>query len=105
LICELEQIIGYQTYNGFSENHGARGIYLYSGQSFRYPLTYFIEDKKQKTKFKMSSELKNEEVMKSYYAFGANQLHIMMGLMKILNYLEKNYDLKIEDFEEVVEEK
>jgi hypothetical protein len=36
-----------------------------------------------------------ERMRTGYYAFGANQLHIIEALEKVIDYLEENHNLKV----------
>jgi hypothetical protein len=92
LLMELERIVGKQCYNGNIQNYGPGGMFEGEGRSFRYPLTVIEDGKNAKV---YDRELPANVVMTGHYAFGANQLHIVRALDKILEHLEQNHQLKI----------
>lgn len=95
LLLELENLVGNECYNGSIQNWGAGGVFEGEGREFRYPIT-FIDESGQKTKRRWkNSSLSPPTVLTGYYAFGANQLHIMRGLDRVLRYLEEHHDLKL----------
>jgi hypothetical protein len=98
ILIKLENILGKECYNANIQNYGAGGVREAEGRAFRYPLT--LRDTDGSTK-KIRSEIpptvRDEMVRSGYYAFGANQLDVMEGLEKILQYLEKHHGLLIED--------
>lgn len=97
LLEELEYIIGNECYNGNIQNWGPGGVFYGEGRSFRYPVTV-VDDEGAKKKFSrktVSNGLEVEMLERCYYAFGANQLYIMVALEKVLQHLEEKHDLKI----------
>jgi hypothetical protein len=92
LLMELERIVGKQCYNGNIQNWGPGGIFEGEGRSFRYPLTVVEDGKKAKV---YGRHLPADIAMTGHYAFGANQLHIVRALDKILDFLEQNHQLKV----------
>jgi hypothetical protein len=55
-----------------------------------------VDSKGEKLKRKHADTQLPENVVKTgYYAFGANQLHIIRGLDQVLQYLERNHGLTI----------
>lgn len=95
LITELEEIIGGCCYNPESYN-GWTGEY---GKYFRYPVV--VRDKTTGEEHKYSytiDELDKNNIENVYYKFGANRLRIGVGVMRVLEYLEKYYGL---DFNEI----
>jgi hypothetical protein len=94
LLLELERIVGGQCYNANIQNWGPNGTFEGEGRSFRYPLTVVGEDGK-KARAYYGVPLPDGVAMTGYYAFGANQLHIVRALDKVLGYLEENHKLKI----------
>ncbi|WP_143201378.1 hypothetical protein [Bradyrhizobium sp. NAS96.2] len=94
LLRKLESIIGNECYNGSTQNWGPGGRFEGEGREFRYPLTVLGEDG-SKIKVKSDRPLSLDVAMTGYYAFGANQLHIMRALEQVLSYLEANNQLKI----------
>lgn len=95
LLAELEYLIGNECYNGSIQNWGPNGIQYSSGREFRYPLTVVDEDG-EKTKYRYKADSSNAiQLSSGYYAFGANRLHVIEGLNKVLDYLESNHGLKL----------
>jgi len=95
LLAELEYMIGGHCYNASIQNWGPGGVFDGEGREFRYPLTIVdAEDNKRKVRYRADGD-KPGELITGYYAFGANQLQIMMALDKALLHLEENYGLKI----------
>lgn len=98
LLVQLESIVGNECYNGNIQNYGPGGIRKSDGRSFRYPIT-FREANAAKVKISTKAiphTVSSEMLHSGYYAFGANQLDVMIGLERILQYLEKHYGLVIE---------
>lgn len=100
LICELEYIIGKQTYNPNSYN-GWTGE---EGCSYKYPVS-FCKNKESLEKrelVKTKSKIKHVDVeciktMK--YAFGSNHLYVGDGLTEVLEFLEARYDINFNELE------
>ena len=98
LICELEQIIGNQTYNPNSLN----GYTLEEGLEFRYPVWY--ENKEgddTKTSYKIR-DIDKSKIGTIRYKFGSNHLYIGEAIVNALEYLERQYGL---DFNELTKMK
>ena len=98
LICELEQIIGSQTYNPNSLN----GYTLEEGLEYRYPVWY---ENKEGNDTKTSGRITNIDKSKIgtiRYKFGSNHLYIGEAIIKALEHLERKYDL---DFNELTKMK
>lgn len=100
LICELEYLLGKQTYNPKSYN-GWTGE---EGKEYKYPVNYCKSKKDLKahelTKTKYEIETIAPECIGTMkYIFGSNHLYVGDGLVEILNYLEKVYDLNFNDLE------
>jgi hypothetical protein len=95
LLLELESLVGSECYNANIQNWGPNGVFEGEGRDFRYPIT-FIDNLGMTTK-KRSKEisLPPSTAISGYYAFGANELHIMRGLNKALSFLEERYGLKL----------
>ena len=94
LICELEQIIGNQTYNPNSLN----GYTLEEGLEFRYPVWY--ENKEgddTKTSYKIR-DIDKSKIGTIRYKFGSNHLYIGEAIVNALEHLERKYGL---DFNEL----
>jgi hypothetical protein len=90
LLVELERIVGNQCYNGNIQNWGPGGSWEGEGREFRYPITYMVDGEKKK----YVSDLTPPVAMTGYYAFGANQLHIMKALEKVIERIEEKYGVK-----------
>lgn len=93
----MESILGGECYNANIQNYGPGGTREADGRSFRYPV--MLRDAEgSKTKVRDSSipaTASDDMVRSGYYAFGANQLDVMAGMEKILQYLEKHHGLVI----------
>lgn len=101
LIGVLEYRIGSQTYNPNSYN-GWTGE---EGCGFKYPVSYCKNkaDLKVHTLTKTKSCIKHidpECIGTMKYAFGSNHLYIGDGLLEVLKYLEKIYDIDFNQLEE-----
>lgn len=95
LLADLEYLIGGNCYNASIQNWGPGGVFEGEGRDFRYPLTLVDnEGVKRKCRYKAETETPSE-LITGYYAFGANQLQIMMAMDEVLRHLEQNYGLKI----------
>lgn len=95
MLIELEKLIGNQCYNANIQNWGPGGVFEGEGREFRYPITFRTSaGKKLKTNL-VDDSLSLDTILGGYYAFGANELHIMVGLEALLQYLEKHFGLKI----------
>ncbi len=95
LLMKLEELIGSECYNANIQNWGPHGVFEGEGRDFRYPITY-VNEKGDKVKRKWTDTTMPASVaMTGHYAFGANQLHVMRGLEKVLSYLEKQHGLQI----------
>ena len=92
LLLKLEQMIGSSCYNGNIQNWGPGGEWEGEGRDFRYPIT-FVSGNGQKIKVNNTASVKLTDTMlrNGYYAFGANELHIMDALQRILDYLGSEY--------------
>lgn len=107
LICELEYLIGSQTYNPNSYN-GWTGE---EGCGFKYPVNY-CKNKEEldnhnltKTKFQID-QIAPECIGTMKYAFGSNHLYIGDGLVEVLEHLEDLYGIDFNQLEkERVEKK
>jgi len=95
ILVELERIVGNQCYNGNIQNYGPGGVWEGEGRSFRYPLTFLVDGKK--TKHLSPIKTPPDVLLTGYYAFGANQLHVVRALDKVLVCLETKYGLKLVD--------
>ncbi|MER8970647.1 hypothetical protein NKI25_34525, partial [Mesorhizobium sp. M0808] len=95
LLIELESMIGNECYNANIQNWGPVGVFEGEGREFRYPITFRDEEGRKVKKRSIDGDMSGDTVLGSYYAFGANELHIMNGLNQVLDYLEREYQLKI----------
>lgn len=97
LLLRFESMIGNSCYNGNIQNWGPGGEWEGEGREFRYPIT-FIGGSGQKIKRHntFSSEITDTMLRNGYYAFGANELHIMHALGKVLDFLEEEYGINFE---------
>lgn len=100
LVAQLENIIGSSCYNPNSYN-GYTGEY---GKEFKYPVwatTRYGSDEKYQYGIDSAlrrKQIKQEDVDSMFYKFGSNHLHIGEAIVKVLEYLEREYNL---DFEEL----
>lgn len=101
IICNIEYIIGDETYNPNSYN----GWTCEEGCSFRYPVNYcknkedLEEEILSKTKYKIDN-IDPECINTMKYKFGSNHLYIGNGIVKALEFLEKRYNLDFVALEE-----
>ena len=94
LLSKLENIIGNSCYNSSIQNWGPNYERYCDGREFRYPIT-FLEKGMDKDKCRsVDPKMSLRRMRTGYYAFGANQLHIIEALEEIIDYLEKNHGLK-----------
>jgi hypothetical protein len=95
LIAHLESIIGNECYNANIQNWGPGGTFEGEGREFRYPVTFRDADGNKIKRHHADAALADALFFGGYYAFGANELHIMRGLNRILEYLEQQHGLEI----------
>jgi len=97
LLVRMESILGNECYNANIQNYGPGGAREADGRSFRYPV--MLRDAEgSKTKVRdllIPASATDDMVRSGYYAFGANQLDVMAGMEKILQYLEKHHGLVV----------
>ena len=100
LLLKLESIIGQSCYNANIQNYGPGGEWEGEGRGFRYPIT-FIDEKGKKVKAKHTSyqHISDTMLKNGYYAFGANELHIMEALNSILELFENEYGINLDEGE------
>jgi hypothetical protein len=96
LLAQLENIIGNECFNSNIQNWGPGGTFEGEGREFRYPITYIDKDGKKIKRKSRDYGLTGDVVKTGYYAFGANELHIMRGLDKVLRYLEANHGFDLQ---------
>jgi hypothetical protein len=96
LLIQLEKLIGNECYNSKIQNWGPGGVFEGEGRDFRYPIT-FRNDKGEKVKMHHVEETIAPEMLRGgYYAFGANELHVIAGLERVLQFLERVYGLDVD---------
>lgn len=103
LIADLEFQIGNECYNPNSYN----GRTFEEGCNFRYPVNIEIKLKdgkiwQRKIQSRISdwySTLSEEEIRSLTYKFGSNQLHVGLGIINVLNRLERRYGLDFNELE------
>lgn len=95
LLAQIESIIGNQCYNGNIQNWGSYGVFEGEGREFRYPITFVDKDGNKIKRRTSGGDLGPEILINGYYAFGANELHIIKALDEVLKYLEREHGLKI----------
>lgn len=114
LVCNLEFLIGEccennNSYNAYTDEYGC---------VFRYPVwvlhTDIIEEngceKEVDNSFKTSlnlADLSNvvsiDDVRNIFYKFGSNELNIGIGLISVLEFLEKRYRFNFNELENQVQ--
>ena len=95
LLIELESIIGNECYNANIQNWAPGGVFESEGREFRYPLTIRDAEGNKLKRRHVDIKRDGDAILDGYYAFGANELHIMKGLERVLAYLEREHGLKI----------
>jgi hypothetical protein len=95
LLLELEDIIGSECYNQNIQNWGPNGVFEGEGREFRYPVTFIGSDGTRIKRKSVDSSIPVTVAVTGYYAFGANQLQKVLGLDKVVAYLEEKYKLTI----------
>lgn len=83
LLIELESIIGNECYNANIQNWGPGGVFEGEGREFRYPITFRDEEGQKLKRRRVEPSLSNATLLGGYYAFGANELHIMHAFPKV----------------------
>lgn len=103
IIAELEFLIGSECYNPSSYD-GWNDI---EGCDFRYPVNVPMKDGKyikirrniNETSLITPKDITPTAVTYMKYCFGANELFIGKGLLKVMNYLEDRYGLDFNELE------
>jgi hypothetical protein len=93
LLIRLESIIGNECYNANIQNWGPSGVFEGEGREFRYPVTFRDQEGRKTKKRSVEVDLPEQTLLGGYYAFGANELHIMTALNKAPDYLEEEHGL------------
>ncbi len=96
LLIKLESLIGNECYNSNIQNWGPYGVFEGSGREFRYPITFRDSENEKFKRRHVESDIDAKSLLGGYYAFGANELHIMAGLERVLLFLEEEYGFKPE---------
>ncbi|WP_104034892.1 hypothetical protein [Vibrio jasicida] len=91
LLIKLEKIVGSSCYNGNIQNWDANGEWLGEGRAFRYP----IRINGLSTRTSIKADVTDHDLQAAYYAFGANQLHIIRALDEVLDFIECEYGVDI----------
>jgi hypothetical protein len=94
LLVRMEAIVGSECYNANIQNYSAWGVWEGEGRSFRYPVTYIRNGQEEKRKARVD-DLEPEALITGHYKFGANELSIHRALVRIVEMLEADYDLKL----------
>lgn len=91
LLVKLEKMVGSECYNANIQNWGPGGAFEGEGREFRYPIMFRGTDGKKMKLWNVDHRSLGDNILGGYYAFGANELHVMQALDKILTYLEENH--------------
>lgn len=96
LLFELEEIVANEAYN--PNNYGPGGVRQRGRRNYRYPITFIdAEGNKDKRRVITAQAVPPPDIaMTGYYQVGINQLQIMRALDKVVDYLERKHNLKIE---------
>lgn len=97
LLVRMESILGNECYNANIQNYGPGGAREAEGRSFRYPVMLRdAEGGKIKVRTPLIPATATDDMVRgAYYAFGANQLDVMAGMERILQYLETHHGLVV----------
>ena len=95
LLMKLESIVGNECYNANIQNWGPNATWEGAGREFRYPINFVDPTGKKIKRSYTDASIAAKVAVTGYYAFGANQLHIIRALDKVIQYLETNNQLKI----------
>lgn len=104
LISELEYRIGNECYNPNSYN----GYTGEEGCEFRYPVwtaKKTSEGYEECKHYGYISGLQPKDINTIKYKFGSNHLYIGIGLVRVLEYLEKRYDINFNELEKTKKNK
>ena len=104
LIGELEYLIGSECYNP----HSYDGWNDIEGRDFRYPVSVPDENGEYykvwgniNSGYRYPPKVKHEDaVLYMKYKFGANELFVGKGIIKVLEYLEKRYGIDFNKLEQ-----
>ena len=103
VIADLEQLIGSECYNPNSYD----GWNEVEGCDFRYPVNIKNQDGEfvriktniNSTALLNKKDITPESIKYMKYRFGSNELFIGLGIIHVLEYLEKRYDLDFNELE------
>ena len=98
-LVQMESLIGGACYNANIQNYGPGGLREAEARAFRYPLTMRLPGGRtvKVRDAAVPDSIPSEAILSGCYAFGANQLDVMAGLERILEFLEQRYGLVIPD--------
>lgn len=94
LLIKMESIIGSECYNANTQNYGPGGVWEGEGRSYRYPITFLVNERDDK-RSTTPSDIDPEVLMTGRYRFGANELNIFRALEKIVQMLQDEYGLRL----------
>ncbi|MDC7280769.1 hypothetical protein NXH64_14805 [Butyrivibrio fibrisolvens] len=97
LVTELERTLGSCCHNKNSYN----GWTQIQGLTYRYPVHYICKDGSEYKAKYYFYDIDLDRVSEMNYKFGTNQLFVGEGLFRILELLERRFDL---DFEKLLAE-
>ena len=101
LICDLEYCIGSECYNPSSYDGWTGEV----GCDFRYPVNIRVnKDDENLTKIRGKitdwyPKIGEDSIPTMKYKFGSNHLFIGLGIKRLLEELEKRYDLDFNELE------
>lgn len=109
VIADLECLIGSECYNPNSYD-GWSGE---EGRWFRYPVSFPDKDdgfvkiygNLNETYLINQIDISKESILDMKYKFGTNELYIGSGLVEVIEYLEKRYDLDFWELEKNLKNK
>ena len=97
LLIRLESLIGEECYNASAHNWTPDGTFLGAEERFRYPLTFRDGNGRTVKSWMVEESMPTAMLRGGHYAVGADELHIMTALERMLDYLETHHGLKIGD--------
>lgn len=98
LVCNIEKIIGSECYNPRSTDGRTGEV----GKWFRYPVHYSNKFGVDIKTWSTIYGIDGSQIDDIYYQFGTNELYIGSAIVKVLEYLEKKYNI---DFDELTKNK
>lgn len=97
LVIEMERIIGGACFNHSIQNYGPWGVWEGEGRAFRYPITFVDEDRQERKKWTVTSDMPPELLITGFYKFGANELGIVRSMVEIIRMIEATYGVDLSD--------